>query len=98
MRSAEDICQHVIERVEYFSGVKRLDTLECYLDRDLHMDPDDFVELCEDLERTYAINLRPFFEDGVPMRRWWIFWKHPIARDVTVNELANHIARLVESS
>lgn len=97
MLSADAIRQHVAQRVEYLTGARRSDLLDCCLDRDLRMDPDDFVDLCEELERTYAINLRPFFEDGVPMRRWWIFWKHPVARDVSVKELADQIATMVAS-
>lgn len=95
--TADDVRQHVIERTVYFSGAKRADLLECYLDRDLRMDPDDFIDLCRDLERTFGINLRPFFEDGVPKRRWWIFWTYPVARDVRVRELADHIEELTTS-
>jgi hypothetical protein len=98
MPSTDDVQQYVVERVAYFSGAKRSDMLDCYLDRDLRLDPDDFIELCEDLERTFDVNLRPFFEEGVPERRWWIFWTHPVARDVSVRELADHIGGLTGSS
>ena len=92
-----DVYEHVDQRVRYFSGAEAASILECYLDRDLRIDPDDFIELCEDLEQTFEIDLRPFFEDGQPERRWWLFWTHKVARDVTVRELAGHIERLTST-
>ncbi len=95
--SRKNIRQHVIERVLYFSGAKHDDVSECYLDRDLRMDGDDFVDLCEDLERSFQIDLRSFFEDGVTQRRWWLFCTYPVTRDVKVMELADHVEMLTTS-
>lgn len=63
-RSAGEIRAHVLGRVAFFSGeCGQLDE-RCLFE--LFPDPWDFIELCEDLEETYEIDLRPFFEDGQP--------------------------------
>ncbi|WP_324807712.1 hypothetical protein SH584_00505 [Sphingomonas sp. LY29] len=92
-----DVQRSVVDRVRVFSGSKIANIWDCYLDRDLQIDPDDFVDLCEDLERTYRIDLRPIFEAEQPVRRWWFFWTHPVARDISVGELATHVERAASS-
>lgn len=62
MLSVDAIRQDVAQRVAYLTGAKRSDLLGCYLDRDLRIDSEDFVQLCEVLGRTYDINLRPFLK------------------------------------
>ena len=92
-----DVPQHVAERVRWLTGSKIVNLRPCYLDRDLRMDPDDFIELCEELEETFDLNLRPYFEDGQPEQRYWFFWTRPTARDVTVGELAEHIEQVLST-
>ena len=78
-----------------YSGTNVSDLSSCYLDQDLHIDPEDFIELCQDLENTFNIDLRPFFEDGQPERGRGP-WRRKVARDVTVAELSSHIESLLQ--
>ena len=82
----------VLECVARFAGVRDLDE-HIYLSN-LFPDGSDFIDLCEDLEKTYRIDLRPFFEDGQPQVGWGP-WKRKVARDVTAAELADHVEQLV---
>jgi hypothetical protein len=85
----------VVARVEYFAGQRG--DLEDSRMSELFNDGMDFIELCEDLERTYGFDLRPFFEDGQPVRGWGP-WKSKTARDATVAELAAEVERLVSGN
>jgi hypothetical protein len=91
-QSGSDIRRHVLARVAFFCGER--DQLEDRSMSELFPDPWDFVELRHDLEETYGLDLRPFFEDGQPERGWGP-WRRKIARDVTVAELAGHVERVV---
>ena len=91
--SFDVIREQVFAKAQAYSGEHDA-PLEEALVGDLFTDGWDFVDFCEDLERTYSIDLRPFFEDGQPEIGWWI-WRTKFARDATVGELANHVVQLV---
>lgn len=85
----------VLERVGQFAG-------EHHLEEDIRLSqlfPDwwDCIDLCEDLEKTYRIDLRPFFENHQPTVGWGP-WKLKVARDVTAAELADYVAQLATHS
>jgi hypothetical protein len=82
----------VLARVAEFAAVRDLDE-DLYLS-ELFPDGWDFIDLCEDLEKTYRIDLRPFFEGGQPEVGWGP-WKRKEARDVTAAALADHVEQLV---
>ena len=90
----EDVQADVVARTRAFAGRDDNDIRGLYLDRDLGLGSWDFIDLCEDIEQAYDLNLRHFFEDGQPEIGWWI-WKRRVARDVTVTELATEVFRLV---
>lgn len=83
------------ERVGRFAAATALD--ENLFLSELFPDGWDFIDLCEDLEKTYQIDLRPFFEEGQP-EVGWEPWNRKDARDVTVAELAAHVEQLVTPS
>lgn len=93
-RSSE-IYQFVLERTGDYTGKLPDEIEDRLLHDDLYIEGWAFVDLCEELELCYRIDLKPFFEDGQPTRGWLI-WKHKIARDVTVRELAQHVVMLAE--
>lgn len=82
----------MLERVARFAAQHEFDE-DLYLS-ELLPDGCDFIDLCEDLEKTFRIDLRPFFEDGQPEVGWGP-WRLKVAREVTAAELANHVERLV---
>jgi hypothetical protein len=89
--AAQSVRVQVLERVARFAG-------ERDVDEDIRLSqlfPDwwDCIELCEDLEKTYRIDLRPFFENGQPEVGLGP-WKRKVARDVTAAELADHVEQL----
>ena len=86
--------EQVLERIAVFSAQRPLDQHR-YLS-ELFPDWWDCIDLCEDLEKTYRINLRPFFEDGQPEVGWGP-WKRLVARDVTAAELADYIEQVTIS-
>ena len=92
-RSPDTIYQFVLERAGYYTGEQPDHIEDCLLHGDLNIDGWDFVDLCEELELCYRVDLKPFFEDDQPTRGW-LFWKHKAARDVTVRELAQHVVTL----
>ena len=92
---AQSVRVQVTERVGGFAAAPDLD--ENLLLSELFPDGWDFNDMCEDLEKTYQIDLRPFFEDGQPEVGWGP-WKRKDARDVTVAELAAHVEQLVTRS
>jgi len=87
------IYRFVLERTAGYTGELPNEIEDRLLYGDLRIDGWAFVDLCEELEHCYRIDLTPFFEDGQPTRGW-LFWKHKVARDVTVGELAQHVAML----
>lgn len=92
-REPSVIYQFVLKRAGDFAG-KPPDKIEDrLLFGDLQIDGWDFIDFCEEIELRYRIDLKPFFEDGQPTRGWLV-WKHKVARDVTVRELAQHVAAL----
>jgi hypothetical protein len=85
----------VLERVAGFAAERGpIDDRHLF---ELFPDPWDFIDLCEDLEKTFRINLRTFFEEGQPEVGWGP-WKRKVARDVTAGELANQVERLVSQT
>lgn len=92
-KSASSVRSRVLERVAYFSG-ERVRLESRYLS-ELFTDPWDFIELCEDLEKTYGIDLEPFFVDNQPERGWGP-WKRKVAREVKAAELAQHVEGLLK--
>ncbi len=91
--NVEDVKADVAGRACAIAGRDHQGILGLYLHRDLGLHGWDFIDLCEDVEQTYAINLRPFFEKGQPEVGWWI-WRRRDARDATVAELADEVFRL----
>ena len=87
-----EIQRHVLARAAYSSGERQ--NLGGRFLSELFSDPWDAIDLIQDLEKTYALDLRPFFEDGQPERGWGP-WRQKVARDVTVGELAAHIENAV---
>jgi hypothetical protein len=92
--SVGNIREHVFARVASFSGERG--EVEGRRMSEVFRDPWDFIELCEDLEQMFRIDLRPFFEEGQPARRW-LTGKQKAARDVTVRELADHVEAAVRA-
>jgi hypothetical protein len=92
-RELEAIYQFVLERAGYYSGEPPDEIKDRLLYADLRIDGWDSADLCEELERRYRIDLTPFFEIG-QSTRGWLFWKHKVVRDVTVQELAHHVVTL----
>ncbi|MBS0479783.1 MAG: hypothetical protein JSR79_10865 [Proteobacteria bacterium] len=88
-----EILNAVAEKVGTYAG-ERIEGIEDrYLHRDLKLDGFDFVDLCEGLELTFKIDLRPFFEADQPeIRRF--FQRRKVARDATVRELATEVERV----
>ena len=75
-----DRLDHLLARATYFSGKTAAPESRFYAD--LGINGWDFIEFCEDVERTFRIDLRPFFEDGTGD-----------FRDATVAELTAYVAR-----
>ncbi|GHH25105.1 hypothetical protein GCM10008023_38060 [Sphingomonas glacialis] len=71
----EAIYQFVLERAGYYSGEPPGKIKDRLLYGDLRIDGWDSADLCEELERRYRIDLKPFFENG-QSTRGWLFWKH----------------------
>jgi hypothetical protein len=92
-RRPDAIYKFVLKRTGDYTGEPAQEIEDRFLYRDLRIEAWDFVELCEELELTYRINLKPFFEDGQPTKGR-LFWKQKVARDVTVRELAEHVESL----
>ena len=87
------IYQFVLERKGDYTGKLPDEIEDRLLHGDLYIEGWAFVDLCEELELCYCIDLKPFFEDDQPTLGW-LFWKHKVARDVTVRELAQHVVTL----
>lgn len=87
------IYQFVLERTGDYTGKLPDEIEDLLLHGDLYIEGWALVDLCEELELCYCIDLKPFFEDGQPTLGW-LFWKHKVARDVTVRELAQHVVTL----
>jgi hypothetical protein len=95
-RGPEAIYRFVLDRAGYYTGEPPDEIEDRLLYDDLHIEGWDFADLCDELELRYRVDVKPFFEDGQPTRGW-LFWKHKVARDVTVRELAQHVVTLATS-
>ena len=90
--AAQSVRVQVLEIVARFAGERDLDE-DSYVSR-LFPDWWDCIDLCEHLEKSYGIDLRPFFEESQPEVGWGP-WKRKVARDVKAAELADHVEQLV---
>jgi len=87
-----EVAKFVLSRAIELSGDRRA-TYDCHVSQ-LFRDPWDFIELCEEIEERYRLDLRPYFEDGQPERGWGP-WRRKVARDLTLAELIEQVVSVV---
>lgn len=92
--SPDDILEHVLSRVHRFSGSRLADGADKLIGAEHSVYGWDSIDLLEDLERHYGVDLRPFANSRAITRKGW-FRTYTVAGDATPRELAREIASLI---
>ncbi len=93
-RDADAILAHIAALIERLAGKRPENGPDALIGADFGVKGWDGIELLEELEATYGVDLRPFVEERGKTHRF-LFWKIKTGADTTPRELARHIASLV---
>ena len=92
--TSDEIREQVLDKAMDYAGGIRGEDEDKLFGAELHIEGWDFIDLCEDIEGAYGIDLKPFFENRQPYQGWFI-WKRKVARDVSPRQLADQVAQMV---
>jgi hypothetical protein len=93
-RDADAILQQIAALIERLVGMRPGHGPDALIGADFGVEGWDGIELLEELEATYGVDLRPFV-DGRAKAQRFLFWKIKTGADTTPRELAQHIAALL---
>jgi hypothetical protein len=88
------ILEHVLALIPRLGGRQLEDGADKLLGAEHGVNGWDGIDLLEDLEQAYGVDLRPFAEARSTQRKGW-FRTYAVAGDATPRELADHIASLL---
>ena len=92
--SPDAILEHVLKLIHRQSGRRVADGSEKLIGAEHGITGWDSIELLEQLEQAYGVDLRRFIDARARTRNGW-FRTYTIGGDATARELADHISSLV---
>lgn len=95
--SSDAILQHVLTSVHRLSGRRLPVGGDKLIGAEHGVTGWDSIDLLEEMEQAYGVDLRPFAEARATERKGW-FRNHKVSGDATPRELADHIAALIQRS
>lgn len=90
-RSEEAILETVLTAIHRLSGRHLDGGADKLIGAEHQLEGWDSIDLLEELEDSYGVDLAPFAESRATTRRGW-FWTYKVPGDATPRELANYIA------
>lgn len=93
-RSLDAILEHVLALIHRLSGKRLPDGADKLIGAEHSVYGWDSIDLLEDLEERYGVDLRPFAEALAIRRKGW-FRTYTVPGDTTPRQLAQEIASLV---
>ena len=91
---ADPILGHILDLIKRLSGRRLENGADKLIGAEHGVYSWDSIDLLDDLEEAYGIDLAPFAEARATTRQGW-FRKHRIPGDATPREVAEHIASLL---
>ena len=91
------ILEHVLVSIHRLSGRRLSDGADKLIGAEHGVTGWDSIDLLEDMEEVYGIDLQPFAESRATERKGW-FRTYKVDGDATPRELAEQIASLVASA
>jgi len=91
--SRDEIAASVIAIATRISGLRTPIEEDHYVDRDLAIGGWDCVDLLNQIEDRWDVDLRPWMESIAEYRRGW-FRKRLVTRDATIREIVDQVAAL----
>jgi hypothetical protein len=90
-RSPEAILETVLATIHRLSGRRLEGGADKMIGAEHHLDGWDSIDLLEQLEKAYGVDLAPFAEARASTRKGW-FRTYKVPGDATPRELADYIA------
>ncbi len=87
---ADDVRVMVGEAIERYSGQKVAGREDGLVGRDFRITGGDAIDMVEEIEARYGIDLHPFFDARTTSRKGWLR-SRPVVADATVREFAHAI-------
>jgi hypothetical protein len=88
------ILEHLLDLLPEYSGCRLPDGADKLIGAEHGVTGWDCIELLEQVEEEYGVDLRPFVDARSTKRKGW-FRTYTIGGDATPRELATHIASLL---
>jgi hypothetical protein len=90
----EAILDTVLAVIHRLGGQRLQNSADQRIGAEHRLDGWDSIELMEELEQTYGVDLAPFAEARATMRKGW-FRTRKVPGDATPREVANYIASVL---